>query len=188
MENIDSHTTHSVPKSMVQCYKVSCSDRLYAGEYPGAINEDEARVRIQQLYDMGIRHFVDLTEEEELRPYASYLPKGVTHRRFAICDCSAPPRIEDMHRIVEYLEDAQNLGGDVYVHCWGGIGRTGTVVACYIAKNMHLTSYETALEHLIKDYTVMPKATYRDSPETFGQLEFIKRFVASISQSASNDR
>lgn len=41
------------------------------------------------MLHFGVRHFVDLTEEGELKPYSHLLPKDATYMRFPIRDCGA---------------------------------------------------------------------------------------------------
>jgi protein-tyrosine phosphatase len=40
-----------------------------------------------------------------------------------------------MPRILDDVESAIEDGGVPYVHCWGGIGRTGTVVGCWLVRH-----------------------------------------------------
>ena len=64
------------------------AERLYAGEYPGDKGQERAIDKLKDFLAFGITHFVDLTEEGELTPYAHLLPEGVAHRRFPIVDVS----------------------------------------------------------------------------------------------------
>ncbi|KMQ92112.1 dual specificity protein phosphatase cdc14a [Lasius niger] len=41
------------------------------------------------------------------------------------------------------MEDAENANGAVAVHCKAGLGRTGSLIGCYIMKHYHLTAHET---------------------------------------------
>ena len=43
--------------------------------------------------------------------------------------------IPHMSRILDDVDDALADGRRVYVHCWGGIGRTGTVVGCWLMRH-----------------------------------------------------
>lgn len=73
--------------------------------------------------------FVDLTEEGELAPYVSRLG-GVRHVRFPILDMWVASG-EQLVRTLDAIDAELAAGGTVYVHCWGGCGRTGTVVAAW---------------------------------------------------------
>ena len=44
------------------------------------------------------------------------------------------PTLADMERILGAIDDELAAGRAVYLHCWGGIGRTGTVVGCYLVR------------------------------------------------------
>ena len=55
--------------------------QLLAGEYPGAAEPGTSRERIERLLAVGIDCFVDLTQEQELPPYADLLPAGVRPHR-----------------------------------------------------------------------------------------------------------
>lgn len=162
-----------------QSYKVS--EHLWAGEYPGDKNGETAKEKLEQMYAFGIRHFIDLTEKGELVPYDHLLPADVTYNRFPIPDVSIPSSIEDARRVVECIADyAQRDQGKVYVHCWGGVGRTGTIIACYLAEQSEKPSYELALNELRYYFSQMPKSAYRVTPETKAQENFIREYVNGI--------
>ena len=64
--------------------------RILAGKYPGARVERDAASKVAALLDAGVRTFVDLTEDDELLPYAYLLPPDVQHHRIAVRDVSCP--------------------------------------------------------------------------------------------------
>lgn len=43
-----------------------------------------------------------------------------------------PPTLEDIQRGVDFMHEAIEEGGVVYVHCRAGVGRAPTMVACYL--------------------------------------------------------
>jgi hypothetical protein len=47
--------------------------KLLAGEYPGDEDPGKAREKIKRFLEVGVRHFVDLTELGELVPYEAIL-------------------------------------------------------------------------------------------------------------------
>lgn len=110
--------------------------RLLAGEYPGTRIEAETRQQLGRVLGVGVDFFLDLTEEGErtLVPYSRLLPSGVLHRRMAVPDLTAPSR-EEMMEILDTLDAALRAGRVVFVHCRGGIGRTATVVGCYLVRH-----------------------------------------------------
>ena len=115
--------------------------RLLATEYPGAKDEEKALRKLQILLDAGINSFVDLTEagertwdETPMVPYNGLLGSDVNYRRFAIPDTSV---IDDAgyDRILDYIQAEHDAGRVVSCHCWGGKGRTGTVVGSWLIDN-----------------------------------------------------
>ena len=43
--------------------------------------------------------------------------------------------IPHMARILDDVDRVLDDGATVYVHCWGGLGRTGTVVGCWLVRH-----------------------------------------------------
>lgn len=82
-----------------------------------------------QLGD-GTTLYLDLTEEGELEGYAHLLGEGARHVRMPIRDCGLPSN-EQLVRTLDLLDEALAAHEVVYVHCRGGIGRTGTVIGCH---------------------------------------------------------
>ena len=115
--------------------------KFLAGCYPGSENKDEAHLKLKSLLDNGIRHVIDLMEPGELnwnekgfRPYAPQMQRlaeaasiEITFDRMAIKDRWVPSKIH-MCRILDRIDQCIQDHRPVYTHCWGGIGRTGTVV------------------------------------------------------------
>jgi protein-tyrosine phosphatase len=158
--------------------------RLLAGEYPGDVSESKAKLKLRILIDAGIDSFVDLTETGELYPYATELLEEQAmeagrpvpiHRRFGIRDVSVLPDDADYDEIIEHIRNQLDAGKRVYVHCWGGKGRTGTVIGCWLINNDGL-DYESAVQRMrdlrrgtrkVDDYPWIP-----DTPE---QHEVLRR-------------
>ncbi len=111
--------------------------RLLAGRCPG-LHEDEpgARAELASLRAVGVELFVDLTEGREygLRPYDGFLTAPAVHRRFAIPDFGVTTPAA-MREILDTIDGAVDAGRGVYVHCYAGIGRTGTVVGCHLVRH-----------------------------------------------------
>jgi protein-tyrosine phosphatase len=153
-------------------------DLLLAGEYPGAAGEDDTRIKLTKFLDAGIRTFIDLTEvEEPLTKYDSCLrtlsrERAVDAKYFrrAIPDAGLPGDRQLMADILDTIREETAAGRPVYVHCWGGIGRTGTVIGCWLVEQ-GLTGRE-AIERLAEIRRGTPDG-YRASPETPEQCQFI---------------
>ena len=146
--------------------------RLLAGPYPGAADEHTARAQLAAFAEAGVSCFVDLTEEHELEPYAHLLEdSGARHVRRPIRDVDVPT-VAGMRGTLVAIQAALDAGETVYVHCWGGVGRTGTVVGCLLVEDGRAPA--EALTHLqsLRRGCVRER---RPSPETDEQ----RRFVAS---------
>lgn len=166
-----------INRPLHQSYEVWGNGIIYAGEYPGDKNGEIAKQKIERMYHFGVRHFIDLTEEGELRPYNHLLPSDTTYTRFPIIDCGAPKNIESVQRLLLRIEELKKMDGYVYVHCWGGVGRTGTIIACYLAQNWDEPDLNKTLEMLRRNFSKMPKSAYRETPETKEQIDFIELFI-----------
>ena len=168
-----------INRPLNQSYEVSGNGIIYAGEYPGDKYGEKATEKLKHMHHFGIRHFIDLTEEGELAPYSHLLPSDTTYTRFPIRDCGAPKSIESVQRLLLRIEELKKMEGYVYVHCWGGVGRTGTIVACYLSQNWKEPELNHTLEVLRRSFSEMPKSAYRKTPETKEQIDFIEQFINS---------
>ena len=149
-----------------------------AGEYPGVYDELVTRHRIQSLIRLGITNYIDLTHpddyvrgyEEILQDEANGYMKKVHYFRESISDRSVPS-IAQMTRILDRLETCIKEKKPVYVHCIAGIGRTGTVVGCYLARQ------GVAADDLVDEIKTLRLRTscyWARSPEADIQVDFIK--------------
>ena len=159
-------------------------NHLYAGEIPSSINDHEFQLKIQYLKELGITHIINLTEINEqnfkgipLRKYSDYAEmqfsmSGIELNclRFPIKDLDIPT-ITHMRTVINAINEAIHEGGKVYVHCWGGIGRTGTVIGCYLIEHGILLNH-TAVPFIefLKRNTAIKN---RQSQETPDQVNYI---------------
>lgn len=111
------------------------AERLLAGEYPGAADPDAAERRLRAFAEGGVTTFVDLTHPADaLAPYEHLLGRDANRIPHAIVDLGTTT-VPHMTRILDDVDAAVGDGCAVYVHCWGGIGRTGTVVGCWLVRH-----------------------------------------------------
>lgn len=156
--------------------------QLLAGEYPGDGQEATTRSRLRQLLSAGVTLFLDLTEPGEygLRPYEALLHQeaiamghSVEYQRMAIRDRDTPSS-QAMAHLLDTIDRALAAGRIVYIHCYAGIGRTGTVVGCYLVR--HGMSGEQALAEIARLRQGMP-ADWVTSPETAAQRQMVRDWV-----------
>ena len=150
--------------------------RFLAGEYPGARDPVKAREKVAAFRKAGIKTFIDLTEAHELAPYEPLLANaGAEYHRFPIRDVSVSREARYMHDILDAIDTALAAGRNVYVHCWGGIGRTGTVVACWLQR--HGRNPDEALQELARLWQNMAKRHRQPrSPETDEQIAWVRNW------------
>lgn len=159
-------------------------NRLLAGAYPGHQEPEQHAAQLKSLWDCGIRSVVNLMQKEERdhdgQPFSDYeralsefatCADEVRFARFEIVDVRIPP--EDMMKsILDYIDAELAAGRPVYIHCFGGIGRTGTVVACWLVRHGH-ASADDVLE-LLQTLRRPDAAADRESPETRAQRRFVR--------------
>ncbi|KAK7056431.1 hypothetical protein VNI00_002986 [Paramarasmius palmivorus] len=84
---------------------------------------------ITLLASLGIKHVLTLTEETPL-PESWFARKPITNTYLPIPNYH-PPSIEQMDIVVRLMEEESKL--PILIHCGGGKGRAGTVIASYLA-------------------------------------------------------
>ena len=158
--------------------------RFAAGEYPGAWDRGQAAARLRTLLRAGIDCFIDLTQPDEgLEPYAAIaaqeagrLGTAFVHQRHAIVDMSVPRSRQLTAGILDAIDEALADGKTVYVHCWGGIGRTGTVVGCWFVR--HGMTGDEALAQIAERWQGMEKAIrHPRSPQTAHQRSYVRTWT-----------
>jgi predicted protein tyrosine phosphatase len=155
--------------------------QLLAGEYPGRYTAESTRQRMDALLEAGFDTFIDLTKPNETVPYFRILLEEsklyeikVEHHSFPIGDFGLPTP-ETMKSILDTIDSALQNGRKIYLHCWGGIGRTGTTVGCYLVRR-GMTGDE-ALRQLAEWWQTVPKSQiHQRSPETYEQTQFIRNW------------
>lgn len=147
--------------------------QLWAGATLGNENQATMQAHIAWLVATGITVVIDLTTPaDECVSYAQVLAAHaphITRWQFPIRDMGTPsPAL--MLAILDTISHAVTHGAHVYVHCWGGIGRSGTVVACWFVR--HGMHGDDALAHL----QAVRRDIDRSAPETPAQHDFVRRW------------
>jgi ADP-ribosyl-[dinitrogen reductase] hydrolase len=164
----------SIPTPLRNSYWV-LPGKVLAGEHPGGNNREATRERLQRLIDAGVECFIDLTETGEIKPYDGELPFSIEYLRKPIRDHSIPAQRIHMVEILDCLHDALQSGRGVYVHCRAGIGRTGTVIGCFLADCG--ADGEAALNELNRLWQQSERSqSWGRVPETDEQEDFVRKW------------
>ena len=165
---------------------------IMAGPFPGSSEEFNAKLRVRSLFDLGIRAFINLQEEGEMvarneiynENYWDFFRlflknsgeteiEGGAVRRFSIPDKNVPS-VELMKKILDEIDMLHEKKIPIYIHCWGGIGRTATVVGCWMMRH-GIAERSTVLDEIftLRRIGVDPAYLGLRSPETDEQERFV---------------
>ena len=164
--------------------------KFLAGAYPGSPNETNHRQRIEELWGAGMRTFVNLIEEDEtnssgqrfsryddiLRELARQAGEQVAHLRFPVRDLSVPS-LDGMRSILDAVDLGLAADRPVYLHCFGGVGRTGTAVCCWLLRH-GLAEPQDVIKVLYDLRQADHQTKGRKAPETSEQITFVKSWLA----------
>lgn len=164
--------------------------KFLAGAYPGSPDRTKHRKRIEELWAAGMRTFINLVEEDEtnnsgkpfhryddvLRELAQETGEKVAHLRFPVRDLSVPS-LDAMRSILDAIDLSLEADRPVYLHCFGGVGRTGTAVCCWLLRHAVAKPHDVIqtlhelrqTDHQTKD---------RKAPESSAQISFVKEWLA----------
>lgn len=133
---------------------------------PGITSDLEAQF---QLLASGGVHTLICVEEQLPYSLDALRKAGLTSHHFPIPD-QMPPGFGQAQRICKIAEEEMRQGRGVAVHCHGGLGRTGTVLAAAM-----VWMGDGAADAIRKIRTARPRAI-----QTRGQLEFVYRYARSL--------
>ena len=164
-------------------YSYRVDENVWAGEYPVWEWEQGAKMRQLKLFtDFGINYFLDLTEDGEMPPYAPLLAHSICRHAFSIPNGCVPHSVRwvvDLFRVITGVLNKPET--KLYIHCVGGVGRTGTIVACYYIyfKGM---AVDDALAEMRRRFATHGRSAWMSAPETEAQVNFIKEFANTYQQ------
>lgn len=144
---------------------------ICAGHYPGDLDPNTCDRKLAGLLRCGIRRVLSLIPEAERGanglPFVPYAPslQALAARQGLTVDClrhgfadGSTPDPATMHAILELLDQCVAARQPVYVHCWGGHGRTSTVVGCYLVR--HGAAPQAAIDQILAWRRDLPKHPY----------------------------
>ena len=99
--------------------------------------------------------------------------EGGAIRRFSVPDKNVPS-VELMKKILDEIDMLHAKKIPIYIHCWGGIGRTATVVGCWMMRH-GIATRSTVLDEIftLRRIGVDPAYLGLRSPETDEQERFV---------------
>ena len=163
------------------------SSRVLAGEHPTDRRGIETTKRkLRQYLKLGVTVFIDLTEpgqkmdyQDLLQELAMEIPESDPANSLEYYRLSVPdfdiPTVEGMQQILDTMDAAVARDKTIYVHCAGGIGRTGTTVGCYLVR--HGNDGETALKEVDRLFQNSDRSQESwTSPETRQQMDFVRKW------------
>ena len=82
-----------------------------------------------------------------------------------------------LSKIFHVLNTCESQGRIAAIHCRGGIGRTGTIVGCWLVQSGRAKNGDEALQMIARFWEgVEKRRRFPVSPETGDQMEFVRRF------------
>ncbi|MBK6757353.1 MAG: dual specificity protein phosphatase family protein [Moraxellaceae bacterium] len=161
-------------------------DMLCVGHYPCDRDKTATLATLNGLLDCGIRRVINLMEADETNyngePFVDYSQKlaQLAHQRnvdppeclrVALRDAQAPT-IQQMKAVLKIIDDSIKHNIPTYMHCWGGHGRTGTVVCCYL-----ISQGKTAKEAMAQLSVWRQGLPKRHFPLESNQQSFIEQWL-----------
>jgi len=198
-----SQATHMGP--LPECNKVF--DGLYAGAFPGEFDTPGLNRNLIACLNAGITEFVCLQSEykgetnpvkwnlKNLRPYHLDLQKllenrtdhptllpavqdNIQFKHFPIADLQTISDAETLQIAKEVANDLES-GKVIYLHCWGGHGRTGVIV-CLVLHIKFKLSADEAFEHCQTCHDKREWSCNTPSPQTIGQRNQVRRIIGGL--------
>lgn len=161
--------------------------KFLAGPYPGNADPALAEAKLAALLRAGCRCFISLVMADERGrggvPFTPYTPQlqrlaeaasgEIELLRFPVPDLTAPS-LPQMRAILDQISQSIERDRPVYLHCRGGVGRTGTVVGCWLIEQ-GMTGDE-AIAEIARLRAAAGLSAIPRSPETAPQIEFVRKW------------
>ena len=143
-------------------YKFSwlIESKLAGSSIPTSIDE------VQWMIDQGVKSIVTVREE----PLDDDWVKDVSYLHVYSNDMNVP-EFDDLTYAVDFIHRRITNNEPVMVHCLAGMGRTGTLLACYLVKYQKMLA-DDAIQKVRKERP--------GSIQSFPQEEMIFQFAKSL--------
>ena len=142
------------------------------------------QTQVNDLIKMGVTHFVDLTFPNEVTPM--YTAVDVFYANFPILDRKVP---YDIVKFVQFVLSIFKILSEfkdnkMYIHCKGGHGRAGILVALLLYLHMGNITSEEAIKLTTKFHNnrKIMRQKWRDigSPQTRTQIIYVHKLVEKL--------
>ena len=134
--------------------------KLAGSAIPTSIDE------VQWAIDQGVKSIITIREE----PLDDSWTKGVNYLHVHSNDMGVP-EFNDLINTVDFVHKRITNNEPVMVHCLAGMGRTGTVLACYLIKHQKMSA-DKAIQKVRDERP--------GSIQSFPQEEIIFQFAKSL--------
>ena len=135
-------------------------NELAGSGIPTSINE------VQWVIEQGVKSIVTVREE----PLDDDWVKDVNYLHIMSNDMSVP-EFDDLTYAIDFIHRRVTNNEPVMVHCLAGLGRTGTLLACYLVKYQNMSADEA---------TKKVREERPGSIQSYPQEEIIFRFEKSL--------
>jgi len=135
-------------------------NKLAGSGIPTSIEE------VQWIIEQGVKSIITIREE----PLDDDWIKDVNYLHVMSNDMGVP-EFDDLVHVVDFIHKRITSNEPVMVHCLAGMGRTGTILACYLVKYQNMSADE-AIQKIREERP--------GSIQSFSQEEIIFQFAKSI--------
>ncbi len=143
-------------------YKFSwlIENKLAGSSIPTSVDE------VQWVIDQGVKSIITVREE----PLDESWIKDVKYLH-VLSDDMGVPKLSDLVSAVDFIHKRITNNEPVMIHCLAGMGRTGTLLACYIVKHQKMSA-EEAIQKVREERP--------GSIQSISQEEIIFQFAKSL--------
>ncbi len=148
---------------------------IWAGSCIGAGDDTKTALHIAWLTQHGVGCVIDLSSPDDRLPnYTHMLAERapyIAYHNYPIRDGMVPsPAL--LVAILDDIDVCHRAQVPIYIHCWGGVGRTGTVLACWF---MRRGITPNAAIRLLNE-TRQLAGLKRTAPDFHSQIDFVEQW------------